>query len=154
MRSTFRWHPSFRSPRRYLRRPQQPRRRAPFLARRLRPRPLLPRCPPRLRAPAAPATVSSPVPPPPAPAQVDRDPERTIVDQVRACARKHVEPSDGVVITVSSRLELRVGDSGMVTGAVFNPPLAPEVQACAASAIYGTRFGQPGAVSIAIDVTP
>jgi hypothetical protein len=104
--------------------------------------------------PAAPAAVSSPVPPPPAPARVDPNPEGTIADQVRACARKHVEHADGVVITVSTRLELRIGDTGMVTAAVFDPPLRAEVQACAASAIYGTRFSQPGAVSIGIDVTP
>jgi hypothetical protein len=104
--------------------------------------------------PAAPAAVTSPVPPPPAPARVDPNPEGTIGDQVRACARKHVEHGDGVVITVSTRLELRIGDSGMVTAAVFDPPLRAEVQACAASAIYGTRFSQPGAASIAIDVTP
>lgn len=109
---------------------------------------------PPVAAPPAPAAVSSPVPPPPAPARVDPNPEGTIVEQVRICARKRVEHTDGVVITVSTRLELHIGDAGMVTSAVFDPPLAPEVQACAASAIYGTRFSQPGAVSIAIDVTP
>jgi hypothetical protein len=105
-------------------------------------------------APQAPAAVTSPVPPPPAPARVDPNPEGTIAEQVRACARKHVEHGDGVVITVSTRLDLRIGDTGMVTAAVFDPPLRLEVQACAASAIYGTRFSQPGAASIAIDVTP
>ncbi len=100
-----------------------------------------------------PAQVSKPEPPLPAPARIDPDPERTIAEQIRACARKHVEHADGVVITVRSRLELRVGDSGMVTAAIFDPPLAPEVQSCAASAIYGTRFGQAGPVTIPIDVT-
>ena len=109
--------------------------------------------PPAPQAPA-PAAVTSPTPPPPAPPLVDPNPQGTIADQVRACARKHVEHADGVVITVSTRLDLRVGDSGMVTTAIFEPPLAPEVQACAAHAIYGTRFGQAGNVSIAIDVTP
>ena len=109
---------------------------------------------PPVPAPVAPAAVTSPVPPPPAPARVDPNPEGTIANQVRACERKHVEHADGVVITVSTRLELRIGDAGMVTAAVFDPPLRAEVQACAASAIYGTRFSQPGAVSIGIDVTP
>ena len=103
---------------------------------------------------AAPATVTSPVPPPPEPAHVDANPEKTIVDQVLVCARKHVEHSDGVVITVSSRLELHIDDKGMVSSAVFDPPLSPEVTKCAASTIFGTRFAQPGAVSIPIDVTP
>ena len=129
-------------------------RRAPALAAApcSRPRAASPRrARPRRRRPRR---VTSPVPPPPAPTQVDPNPERTIVDQVRACARKHVASADGVVITVSSRLELHVGDSGMVSSAIFEPPLAPEVQACAASAIYGTRFSQPGAVSVPIDITP
>jgi FecR protein len=105
--------------------------------------------------PAAPASaVTSPVPPPPEPAQADPNPERSVVDQIRACARKHVEHADGVVITVSTRLELRIADSGMVSAAVFDPPLRAEVQACAATAIYGTRFPQAGSVSIPIDVTP
>jgi hypothetical protein len=103
---------------------------------------------------APPATVTSPVPPPPEPAQVDPNAERTIVDQVRACAAKHVEHADGVVITVSSRLDLRIGDTGMVSAAKFDPPLLPEVQECASRAIFGTRFAQPGAVNIPIDVTP
>lgn len=121
------------------------------------PRATTPQAPPSAQMaaaqPSTPAPVSSPVPTPAPPTEVDPDPEHTIIEQVRTCARKHVEHADGIVITVSSRLELRVGDSGMVTSAVFNPPLSPEVQSCAASVIYGTRFGQPGAVSIGIDVT-
>jgi hypothetical protein len=103
---------------------------------------------------ALPATVHAPVPPPPEPPHADPNPEKTIAEAVRACARDHVEQTDSVVITVSSRLELRIGDGGMVESARFEPPLAPAVQACAARAIYGTRFSTPGAVSVPIDFTP
>ncbi|HEY2509707.1 MAG TPA: FecR domain-containing protein [Polyangiaceae bacterium] len=121
-----------------------------------------PPAPPALHAPSAPATgasapqasVAQPVPPPATPASVDPDPEKKIASAVRACARKHLEKSDGVVVTVSSRLDLRVGDKGTVEAARFDPPLAPEVQECAAGAIYGVRFSAPGAVSVPIDFTP
>ena len=105
-------------------------------------------------ASASQASVAQPVPAPAPPANVDPDPEHKIAAAVRACARKRVEKSDGVVVTVSSRLDLRVGDKGIVESARFDPPLAPEVQECAASAIYGVRFSAPGAVSVPIDFTP
>jgi hypothetical protein len=60
----------------------------------------------------------------------------------------------GVVVTVSSRVELQVDSGGMVQSARFDPPLAPEVQECAAATIYRTRFDAPGPVSIPLDVTP
>jgi hypothetical protein len=42
----------------------------------------------------------------------------------------------------------------MVSTARFEPPLAPEVQQCAAKTIYRVRFSTPGAVRIALDMTP
>jgi ferric-dicitrate binding protein FerR (iron transport regulator) len=100
------------------------------------------------------ATVNPPLQPPPEPAEADVNPEHTITMQVRACARDHLGQREGVVVTVVSRLEVTVGDSGMVTAARFDPPLAPDVITCSARAIYGTRFPKAGTVAIPIDVTP
>jgi hypothetical protein len=105
--------------------------------------------------PAAPAlTVAPPVPAPPTPPQADVDPDKTITDAVRACLRARVGQTTGVVLTVSSNVELTVADNGMVSAARFEPPLAPEVQQCAAQTIYRVRFSAPGAIRIPLDVTP
>jgi hypothetical protein len=105
--------------------------------------------------PAAPAlTVPPPVPTPPTPPQADVDPDKTITEAVRACLRARVGQTTGVVLTVSSNVELTVADNGMVSAARFEPPLAPEVQQCAAKTIYRVRFSAPGAVRIPLDVTP
>ncbi len=88
------------------------------------------------------------------PPQVDPNPERTITNAVRNCEGAHVAQATGVIVTVSTSLELRVGDSGMVQSARFDPPLAPDVQQCAVKAIYGTRFPTPGSISLPIDFTP
>jgi hypothetical protein len=114
--------------------------------------------PPHSAAPGAPAPppatqVVAPVPSAQLPA-VDPNAQRTIIDRVRACARKNVEGADGVVITVSTQLELQIADDGMVSVATFDPPLKPEVSTCVSGTLYGTRFAQPGAVSVSIDVTP
>ena len=58
--------------------------------------------------------------------------------------------SSDVRVTVSSSLELAVGDDGLVSGARFNPPLAPEIQTCASSVIYRTRFATSGKRSVPI----
>jgi hypothetical protein len=106
---------------------------------------------PPITAATGAAAVTAPVPAPATPARADTDPEQKIAQAVKACARKHLEKSDGVVITVSSRLELRVGDRGIVESARFDPPLAPEVQQCAANTIYGVKFASPGAVTVPLD---
>jgi len=105
-------------------------------------------------APPSPASVAAPVPPSPTSPQVDPNPRRTITDAVRSCESAHVAHATGVVVTVSSTLELHIGDGGMVEAAHFEPPLAPDVQDCAVKAIYGTRFAAAGALSIPIDFTP
>jgi hypothetical protein len=104
-------------------------------------------------APTSPA-IARPVPAPPTPPRADPDPEKTISDAVHRCVRARVGQTTGVVVTVSTHVEIQVADTGMVSTAHFDPPLAPEVQECAAQTIYRTRFGTPGAVSILVDVTP
>jgi hypothetical protein len=118
--------------------------------------------PPRSQPePAPPATVATVVtapsstprsPLPPTPPMRERDPnaEETIAAGVRACLAAR-PPARDVAVVVSTVLELKVYDDGSVELARFVPPLAPEVQACAANVIYRTRFTRGGAISIPIE---
>ena len=82
----------------------------------------------------------------------DAHPEKTIIDAIRSCARANASAHpDDVVITVTSKLELRVGAAGSVESARFVPPLNPEVQSCASSVIYKTHFAEPGPITIPLD---
>jgi hypothetical protein len=106
-------------------------------------------------APPSPNVVPPPAPAPsaaPHVAVVDPHPEQTIANAVRACAQGEAgtHPTD-LVITVSSKLVLRVADDGTVENARFEPPLAPEVQSCASKAIYEARFKTPGPLTIPLD---
>jgi hypothetical protein len=119
-------------------------------------------------APRPKATDESPRPtpteatsaPPPASASVapvaakpELKPKDAVVQAVRSCVASRVQlGQQGVRVTVSSTLHLRVGANGSVESARFDPPLDPEVQTCAAATIYATRFGDPGPVTIPIEV--
>jgi hypothetical protein len=86
----------------------------------------------------------------------DAHPERVLVAAVKRCTLSNIAAAD-VRVTVSTKLTLRVGEDGTVTFARFDPPLAPDAQACASRAIYKTRFAPSGAegpreVTIPIDV--
>lgn len=106
------------------------------------------------QAPAKPepARAAAEPPKPAAPAMAAPLPPREeIAKAVRACAagKKH---ADSVKYTVTSTLSLKVAPSGEVQSAQFNPPLTPDVQACAAEAIYKTRFdNETGLVTVPIE---
>jgi ferric-dicitrate binding protein FerR (iron transport regulator) len=93
----------------------------------------------------APATES-----PSASASIDPDAENTVARAVRACISEHPRP-DGVTVVVSTTLHLWLGDDGSVHTARFEPPVAPDINACAAAAIYRARFPKSGAVKIPVD---
>jgi ferric-dicitrate binding protein FerR (iron transport regulator) len=101
--------------------------------------------------PAPPAgtgsTAASPATPPPGP---DPDAENTVARAVRICISEHPRPVDMTVV-VSTTLHLWVGDDGNVRSARFEPPVAPDVNACAAEGIYRTRFTKSGSVNIRVD---
>jgi hypothetical protein len=86
-----------------------------------------------------------------APSAPDPNPKETILHAIEACAQAKPLPS-GVSATVSSTLQLKVNDDGTVESARFDPPLSPEVQSCAATTIYKTRFAQPGWVQIPFEL--
>jgi hypothetical protein len=59
--------------------------------------------------------------------------------------------ADNVTIVVSTTLRLDLADDGTVRFARFDPPVAPDVNACSVQAIYRERFARNGTVAIPID---
>ncbi len=108
-----------------------------------------PAAPPRATLASSLRAPQTPQPAAPAAAGPDLHPADTLAAAVRACAAGAPHSAE-VKVTVSSALELRVGDDGYVKSARFDPPLAPEIQTCAATTIYHVRFAEPGARTIPI----
>jgi hypothetical protein len=75
-----------------------------------------------------------------------------IAAAVRACAAQRNRP-ENVRVTVSSSLKLKIASGGDVETAQFDPPLLPEIQVCAANAIYKAKLEDAagGSVTIPID---
>jgi len=114
--------------------------------------------------PAAPPTVAlkaAPVPRPtdlaPTPLRPDPTtpavpPREAIAVAIKACAKKHSHPSD-VRVTITSSLHLKVTPGGDVETAQFDPPLLPEIQTCAAPAIYKAKLdSQSGEKTVTIPI--
>ena len=59
--------------------------------------------------------------------------------------------AENVTILVRTTLRLELGDDGSVHAARFDPPVAPDVNSCAATSIYKARFAHGGTEAIAID---
>jgi hypothetical protein len=120
---------------------------------------------PGAATPLAPATVPRPasVPRPAAdPSRVDTsakgDPSRpvlpprvTIAAAVRDCAAQRRRP-ENVRVTVSSSLTLRIAAGGDVETAQFDPPLLPEIQSCAATAIYKAKLADAAGTNVVIPI--
>ncbi len=77
--------------------------------------------------------------------------DEVVASAVRACATGNPHSTD-LTITVSSTLTVDVHDDGFARLANFDPPLAPDIQACASHTIYSTRFVSPGLHKIAIAI--
>lgn len=80
-------------------------------------------------------------------------PRAAIALAVRDCAALRSRP-ENVRVTVTSSLELKIAAGGDVETARFNPPLLPEIQSCAAAAIYKAKLAdaaQGSVVTIPID---
>lgn len=77
-------------------------------------------------------------------------PPAHLADIVRKCMadRPHAE---NVIVLVRTTLYLTLGDDGWVQSAQFAPPVAPDVNACAAQSIYRTHFDHGGDVTLPID---
>ena len=60
------------------------------------------------------------------------------------------ENSPAAHLSLTTSLQMQVGDDGKVQSARFSPPLPPKAQDCAAAAAYGTKFGNGGAVTVSV----
>jgi ferric-dicitrate binding protein FerR (iron transport regulator) len=88
--------------------------------------------------------------PMPRQAAADATASDAIESAVLACMAERPHP-DNVTVLVHTTLYLEIGDDGSVRTARFDPPVAPEVNGCASSAIYKAHFPQRGAVAIPVD---
>jgi hypothetical protein len=80
----------------------------------------------------------------------DANPDHAIATAVRSCMaeRPRVE---NVTVVVRTTLRLELEDDGTVRAARFDPPVAPDVNACAVTSIYKVRFAHGGTEAISID---
>ena len=118
---------------------------------------------PPVVSPVAPATVPRPTAPrsPTDPSHVEpvahvdpatpKAPREGIAAAVRACAAARSRP-ENVRVTVTSSLKLRIGARGDVESAQFDPPLLPEIQTCAATAIYKAKLEDAAGGTVAIPI--
>jgi ferric-dicitrate binding protein FerR (iron transport regulator) len=88
----------------------------------------------------------------PAAASREPSPEEAIATAVHACMAERPR-ADNVTVVVSTTLRLELADDGTVRFARFDPPVAPDVNACSVQTIYREHFGHGGAVAIPIDFT-
>lgn len=80
----------------------------------------------------------------------DAAPNESVEAAVLACMRERPR-AENVTVVVNTTLYLEVGDDGTVRAARFDPPVMPDVNGCAAAAIYKTHFPRSGAVAIPIE---
>jgi hypothetical protein len=85
-----------------------------------------------------------------APPVGDPNAEATLASAVRACLAERPS-AENVTVSVRTTLHLALRDDGSVHLARFDPPVAPDVNGCAAQAIYRTRFTRGGDVAIDVD---
>jgi hypothetical protein len=89
-------------------------------------------------------------PGPQAGVSAEGNPDQAIAGAVRACMAERPR-AENVTILVRTTLRLELGDDGSVHAARFDPPVAPDVNSCAAPSIYKARFAHGGTEAIAID---
>jgi hypothetical protein len=94
--------------------------------------------------PATPAPVAAPQPPTADPNAAD-----TLASAVRTCFADRTTTQD-VTVEVKTKLHLELDADGNVRSAVFAPPVPPDVNACAAPAIYHARFTHGGGAEVNI----
>ncbi|HEY4012297.1 MAG TPA: FecR domain-containing protein [Polyangiaceae bacterium] len=85
------------------------------------------------------------------PSVADPNAQAGVATAVRACLAERLH-TDSVTVVVSTTLYLQLHEDGSVGSARFDPPVAPDVNACAAESIYHARFTHGGAVSIPVSV--
>lgn len=101
--------------------------------------PAVAREPAHAPAPASAAKPAVPLLATPPQAELDQGADR-VVDTVRSCFAQHTEVGGGVRTMASPTLSIQVAPSGKITTLRFDPPLAPSVQRCSASAMSSVHF--------------
>jgi len=69
---------------------------------------------------------------------------------VRSCMAARWSP-DNVTVVVTTTLHLDLDADGNVRAARFEPPVATDVNTCAAPVIYRTRFTHDGSADVPVD---
>lgn len=109
-----------------------------------RPRPARVRAASSVAAPATSAAVPSPSVSVPLPAEPSiSDIESGIsrsVELVSDCFERHTQSADGIRVTARTALSLHITSDGKATDVQFQPPLSPEIAACAAEGISSVSF--------------
>jgi hypothetical protein len=95
---------------------------------------------PEARAPSAPV----------APTTAASVTEPDLASIVRKCMAERPR-AENVTVLVETTLHLALGDDGWVQSARFEPPVAPDVNACAAQSIYRTHFDHGGTIAVPVD---
>jgi hypothetical protein len=100
-----------------------------------------------------PAALAPPAGAAPAPSVPAADPNAaaTLAAAVRACVTAHPSP-ENVTVVVNTTLHVDLDADGNVKAARFEPPVAPDVNTCAAPVIYRTRFAHDGSADVPVDV--
>jgi hypothetical protein len=109
---------------------------------------------PRPAVPAGPARPAASASAPGAHPAMKADPNAgaAIAAGVRSCLAARPSGST-VAIEVTTTLHLELDESGSVRAARFDPPVAPDVNSCAATTIYKTRFTHEGTADVRVDFT-
>jgi hypothetical protein len=77
--------------------------------------------------------------------------EALLTAAVRTCMADRLH-ADDVTVVVTTTLYLQLRDDGSVRSARFDPPVAPDVNSCAAQSIYKARFAHGGDMAIRVSV--
>jgi hypothetical protein len=91
-----------------------------------------------------------PQPPPPQPPQPDPNAASVVAAAVRSCMAARTS-ADNVTVVVSTTVHMDLDADGNVRAARFDPPVAPDVNSCAAPVIYRTRFTHDGSADVPVD---
>jgi hypothetical protein len=87
---------------------------------------------------------------PPMPPSEPLSSSASLAMAIRNCLKE--EPhADNVTVAFESTLYLQIGEDGSVRSARFDPPVAPDVNTCAAPLIYSARFERGGSLTVPID---
>jgi hypothetical protein len=78
-------------------------------------------------------------------------PREAIAAAVRGCAAQRSRP-ENVRVSVSSSLQLKIAPDGEVETALFDPPLLPDIQSCAAAEIYKAKIEASAGTTVTIPI--